>query len=68
MIRILDNSYTEYEKRCLISLWDIMLQERDIHCKRRKRRSVGCDNCGLKRLCVDLDATYEWMDEKYEED
>lgn len=42
-----------------------MLQERDIHCK---CRSVGCDNCSIQRLCVDLDATYEWMDKKYEED
>lgn len=63
MIRILDNSYTDYEKRCLISLWYIMLQERDIHCK---RRSVGCDNCSIKRLCADLDATYEWMVKNYE--
>lgn len=42
-----------------------MLQERDIHCK---RRSVGCDNCGLKRLCADLDATYKWLEKKYGED
>ena len=65
MIRILDNSYTDDEKRCLISLWHSMIHERDIYCK---CLSVGCDNCGLKRLCADLDATYEWMDENYEED
>ena len=65
MIRIFDNSYTDYEKRCLISLWDIMLHEIDTHCK---CLSVGCDNCCIKRLCADLVATYEWMDENYEED
>ena len=65
MIRILDNSYTDYEKRWLISLWYLMIQERDIHCK---RLSVGCDNCGIKRLCVDLDATYEWLVKNYEKD
>jgi hypothetical protein len=65
MIRILDNSYTDYEKRCLISLWHIMIQERDIHCK---CRSVGCDKCAMKRLCVDLDASYEWMEKNYDKD
>ena len=65
MIRILDNSYTDYEKRCLLNLWHIMIQERDIHCK---YCSVGCDNCAIKRLCVDLDASYEWMVKYYEKD
>lgn len=60
MTRISDNSYTEYEKRCLISLWHIMIQ-----CK---RRSVGCDNCDIKRFCADLDATYKWLEKKYGED
>lgn len=65
MIRILDNSYTDYEKRCLISLWDNMIQEINIHCK---RRSVGCDDCSIQRLCADLIATYEWLEKKYGED
>lgn len=65
MIRILDNSYTDYEKRCLLNLWNIMLLERDIHCA---YYTVGCDNCGLKRLCADLDATYKWLEKKYGED
>lgn len=65
MIRILDNTYTDYEKRCLISLWDNMLHEIDKHCK---YLNVGCDNCGIKRLCADLIATYEWLEKKYGED
>ena len=53
------------KKRCLISLWHIMIQERDIHCK---RRDLECDNCSIKRLCVDLDASYEWMEKNYDKD
>lgn len=65
MIRILDNSYTDYEKRCLINLWNNMLLERNTHCV---YYTVGCDNCTMKRLCADLNATYEWMEENYEKD
>ena len=53
------------KKRCLLNLWNTMLLARDIHCE---YYTVGCDNCGLKRLCADLDATYKWLEKKYGED